>query len=64
MWYESNLLFLVKKKKKKKNRFLNFKYRWTSICVSSADKYDMLDLGVSIRVSVSGSCRVEVGVFD
>ena len=23
-----------------------------------------LDLGVSIRVSVSGSCRVEVGVFE
>ena len=31
---------------------------------NSRTQDEMLSLGVSIRVSVSGSCRVEVGVFD
>ena len=31
---------------------------------SSKSKKTYLRVGVSIRVSVSGSCRVEVGVFD
>ena len=43
------------------SHMFNFHHIWL---MSYDGLFSLPTLGVSIRVSVSGSCRVEVGVFD